>query len=55
MLKARPKLINSIEVIGHLIIYVLDIYNFLTFQFLSTYYHYTKPVDMYLLPPLGAD
>ena len=41
MFKACPKLINNIEQIGHLVVYVLNIYNFHMYELLQNYYHYT--------------
>ena len=40
MLKEWPTLINSGNLIGQLIMYVLDIYNSHTSKFFQTYYHY---------------
>ena len=40
MPKAWPAHANSIDPIGELTIYVFDIYNFHTSEFLQSYYHY---------------
>ena len=50
-LKVWPKLISSIDLMGRLIMYALDIYNFHTSKFLQTYYHNIPLLVMKSSPP----
>ena len=52
MPKAWPMLINSIDLIGQLVIHVFDIYIFYTSKFLWTYYSYIPLLLMKSFPTL---